>query len=211
MCVCVWYCDSSRQLSLRRWTSPHCWVVSPSCRRALCSDFTILLSVSVCVTSGPLTAVLEAQARTGTAALDFIQTVGMDTNNKAVTVEFKYDTTNPTNGSVTVETMRVPLLTMVPISFMRIDSVSLNYDVKLLRHTVTQAEEGHTILGATLPDTASKYFKASRFDASFSDQGASGASTFSMSVQASQDAMPAGLSKVLSILEDAIIKGTTTA
>jgi len=169
----------------------------------------------VCATvaaSGPLTAVLEAQARTGTAALDFIQTVGVDlTTKKAVTVQFKYDTTNATTGAIITETVQVPLLTMVPISFLRIDSVSLDYSVKLSRHSVTQPGEDLTILGATMPDEASKYFRTSRFDASMSDQGASGASTFTMSVQASQDSMPSGLSKVLSILEDAIIKGVTTA
>lgn len=155
---------------------------------------------------------LDAQAQTSMSALDFIQTVGVDaTTKKAVTVQFKYDTTNSTTGAVTEETVQVPLLTMVPLTFLRIDGVALDYSVALSGHSVTTIKETPSLFGATLPAGAAKYFKTSRFDASFSDQGASGGETFAMDIDASQDSLPSGLSKLLSILEDAVIKGTTSS
>jgi hypothetical protein len=70
--------------------------------------------------SGPLLAVIDAQAKAASTTVKFIQGMGFDSEGHARTVDFGYSTTNTTTGIVEEKKLRVPLLTIVPIPFIRV-------------------------------------------------------------------------------------------
>jgi Protein of unknown function (DUF2589) len=69
---------------------------------------------------GPLSAVVNTQARTALTSLNFIRTFGFDQNNKTITSQFTYLATNASTGLVKARTLRVPLLTLIPVPFLRV-------------------------------------------------------------------------------------------
>ena len=52
--------------------------------------------------------------------VQFVNEVGFDEDRNAITVDFNYKTQNATSGDVTESSMTVPILTIVPIPFIRV-------------------------------------------------------------------------------------------
>jgi hypothetical protein len=67
-----------------------------------------------------MTAVMLAMSKASVSALRYVQAEGVEAStNKAKTMTFDFNATNATGG-VEVHTMSVPVLSLVPISFMRV-------------------------------------------------------------------------------------------
>src|SRR5512143_3437479 len=94
---------------------------------------------------GPLTAAIEAQAKAALSTVEFIRAVGFhsedDQKNKKgdlVYVVFRYK-----NGASDDDLMelQVPLLTIVPIPFLRIENMDIHFKASLSQSTETKQTE----------------------------------------------------------------------
>ena len=70
--------------------------------------------------AGPLIAVINAQAASALTTVKFINEVGFDADRNAINVKFNYNSTNATSGEITESSMSVPILTILPIPFIRV-------------------------------------------------------------------------------------------
>jgi hypothetical protein len=80
--------------------------------------------------AGPLTAVVEAQAKAALHTVEFISKVGFDNSSNLVTVDFYYNTVNATTGSRIENVIQVPLLTIMPIPFLQVRDHSEPYRLR---------------------------------------------------------------------------------
>lgn len=198
------------------------------------------------ILGGPLTAAVEAQRAAAQACAEFIQNVGFDKDNLVRTVTFKFErsanagappaaaaaaavpptgnggTTPPTSTPFTV-TITVPLLTIVVIPFIRIESLTVDFKTNITASTVSDqstttssSKEGKLDGGVGFGP-----FKVSFSGGLSSKKDSTATSTSKYSVEhtidinlhATQDDMPAGLAKLLGMLTDSIgtIKPSPTA
>ena len=108
------------------------------------------------------------------------------------------------------QNLKVPILTMLPIPFIRIDETTVDFNAKInsveYRKTVTGLK-----INASTEAKAGWFFGSAKLKVSTayqrtSTQGNSVNRTYSLAVhvKAVQDEMPAGMEKILGILEDAI-------
>jgi hypothetical protein len=159
---------------------------------------------------GPLTAAIEAQANAAYSSVEFINAIGFDDNREVQNVEFKYE--GP--GDVGTQSLKVPLLTIVPIPFIRIDDMTIQFKASMSQSTGTEEKKSSEFATSASVSGSAKYlfFKAS-LDASISSKKDSASTknskysveyTIDVNVHAVQDDMPAGLAKVLNILTDSI-------
>jgi hypothetical protein len=176
----------------------------------------------------PLVAVITAQSIAARATIDFIKTVGFDDDNKPVYVDFTYpkeinpyqpaipaDGTNPAVPAVpaTYQDMKfsVPILALAPIPFIKVDLFTLDFNAKITSmETRTESTEasisGNLEVKQRWPGGSAKLNVAAAYKKTTAT-GSSVERTYSMAihVQASQDEMPAGMEKLLNILEGAMI------
>jgi hypothetical protein len=153
------------------------------------------------------------------ATVNFVNQIGFtavseaSSEKEAIMVDFSYETTNKTTGEIMTNTLSVPLLSMVPIPFIRVRSAVIQFNAKIA--SVQRSELATTTSISTQLSTGANAFIASAsMTASFSSQISTKNTNkeereYSMMVrvEAVQDEMPGGLAKVLSILEEAILKG----
>lgn len=105
----------------------------------------------------------------------------------------------------------VPILTMLPIPFIKVDIITIDFNAKITSME-TQNQSSDLSVGVSLevkqrwPGGSAKLNASVAYKKSNSS-GSSVERTYSMAihVQASQDEMPAGMEKLLGILEGAII------
>jgi hypothetical protein len=196
---------------------------------------------------GPLVAVVNAQAQSAMATVNFIKEVGFkkpaneqdaggDTStDEPIYVTFTYPkeispyipavpavAADPVAGTPAVaavpavpavyedQELKVPILTMLPIPFIRIDLTTIDFNAKInsveYRKTDTNLK-----IDAELEAKAGWLWGSAKLKVSTSfqrttQQGSTVDRTYSMSVhiRAVQDEMPAGMERVLGILEGAI-------
>jgi len=181
---------------------------------------------------GPLVAVVNAQAQAAMSTVNFIKTVGFkagssdsfeesDTGNP-IYVTFQYPKEvspyqPPAEGETTgtpaqVQNMKleVPILTMLPIPFIRIDETTVDFNAKINTMEYRKTDT-HFKMDSQLEAKAGWFFGSAKLKVSTSyqrntQQGNKVDRSYSMNVhvKAVQDEMPAGMEKVLGILEDAI-------
>lgn len=106
---------------------------------------------------------------------------------------------------------QVPILTMLPIPFIKVDIITIDFNAKI-SSMETRTESTDAAIAGNLQVQQRWPGGAARLNvsASYKKSTASGASverTFSMQihVQASQDEMPAGMEKLLNLLEGAML------
>ncbi|MGD8591581.1 MAG: DUF2589 domain-containing protein [Gammaproteobacteria bacterium] len=161
---------------------------------------------------GPLTAAIEAQAKAATTSLEFINTVAKDKDGNVLNVTFKYQHNDETR------TLDVPILTIVPVPFIRIDNMSIDFKASISAST-EQSDSTSSTVGkeASMSGSASYWFVKAKFSGSVSSKKDSKSTkdskyaveyTMDINVHAVQDDMPAGLAKVLNILTQSIDKPT---
>ncbi|MFF0527811.1 DUF2589 domain-containing protein [Nocardia amikacinitolerans] len=180
---------------------------------------------------GPMKAAIEAQALAAQSTIDFIQRVGFknpdggfepadmlfaDTAADAEagelrSVAFSYEKKDE-NDEVSTFHLKVPLLAIVPIPYIRIDEMTLDFSAKLTDAIVQKTDASFNLNS----EVSGKYggfwspIKLKfRVTATYNRQTSKTAAQkreyrMDINVRAVQDEMPGGLSKVLDILEDAI-------
>lgn len=186
---------------------------------------------------GPLIAVVNAQAQSAIATVNFIKEVGFKkpsaeeaaggntTTSDPIYVTFKYPkeispydpgdpnaspAVPPTPAVYETQELTVPILTMLPIPYIRIDLTTIDFNAKInsveYRKTDTNLK-----IDASLEAKAGWLFGSAKLKVSTSyqrstQQGSTVNRTYSLAVhiKAVQDEMPAGMEKVLGILENAI-------
>lgn len=176
------------------------------------------------VIGGPLTAVIRAQSQAALASADFIRSVGfkpVDPNDATkgiepvmVTFSYKRDITTVENGAeVTTPTkheLTVPILTMLPVPFIRIEEATIDFNAKIVS---TEYSDTSTKLGvdAELKAQASWGWGSASLKVNVSYQkttntGSKVERNYSMGVKvrAVQDEMPPGTERLLAILENVI-------
>ena len=150
---------------------------------------------------GPLTAAIEAQSDAALATVDFITSVGKDTDGKPTIVTFNYG--NATDSKV----FTVPLLTIVPIPNITIQDITIDFNAK-----ISSVEKQQSSLNTKLGISAEIGLKyggfSAKLNASYSRQRKSSRSGESKKeynmhiiVKAGQDDPPPGIDTLVSFLE----------
>jgi hypothetical protein len=179
----------------------------------------------------PMKAAVEAQALAAQSTIEFIQKVGFknpsggfepddfmfdDTSADAdagelrnVTFSYSKKDETDTIGSFT---LTVPLLSITPIPYLRIDEMTIDFSAKLT-DSIQRNTSSSFNLSSTVSGKYSAFFSpiklSFRVSATYNTKTATRAAQkreyrMDVHVRAVQDEMPAGLDKVLDILEDAI-------
>ncbi|MGD1701668.1 DUF2589 domain-containing protein [Dapis sp. BLCC M229] len=164
---------------------------------------------------GPLGAAVDAQAQSAQTTIEFINKFGMTgppDNPKAMQVEFVYYADGREAKLI------VPLLTILPIPYLSVDSVDINFKASINASSSTYqektTEEETKAAGSADVKVGWGLFSAKvHMEASYSSKKDSKATqeskysveyTMDVHVHAGQEDMPAGLAKVLNILGDSI-------
>ena len=173
---------------------------------------------------GPLKACIEAQAMAAKTSWEFIKDVGLNTDEKgqksAVMVAFSF------NKGGRMTQLNVPLLTIVPIPYIAINSVDINFKANINASSSSVTEESsHTEYGgeANVRMGFGFFGLSANLKANYSTKKDSKAteeskysveSTIDVAVKAGQESMPAGMAKVLEMLNGAVdtvdVKGEIT-
>ena len=165
---------------------------------------------------GPLNACVRAQGDAAQTTLNFINSVGLTTNEdgtkSAIYVQFQFIQ----NGRKV--TMSVPLLAIVPIPYICINTIDINFKCKVEGVERSEFTDSFSYENKSEKTEDKKtnlwiYKKTSNLKTSVStkrDSVSTRNSTFSVestidvAVHASQDSMPAGLAKVLELIGNSI-------
>ena len=168
------------------------------------------------IIGGPLTAAIEAQALAAKTTIDFIREAGMQEVNgklEAINVEFSFQ-----DGTGAFRRLRVPILTVIPIPFIVIDTVDIEFKARIAASAQQSSEESSSSEAKIGVQGSARWgtrgFGASiSVDASYSAKKDSKASqeskysveyTMDVHVFASQSGLPQGMAQILNILQDGI-------
>ncbi|PWN68463.1 DUF2589 domain-containing protein [Chryseobacterium phosphatilyticum] len=169
---------------------------------------------------GPMQAAIKAQHDASMSQVSFIKEVGFEgtgATSKLRYVDFVYKKTvpNPVQGNETPVqsqvTLSVPLLSMLTIPALRIDEMTIDFNAKLNSvetQNVSSEFQGSASLSA-------KFWKV-KFNASASYKKTNSSTsttektyTLGVHVKAVNDELPAGLARIMDMLEDAIVANST--
>ena len=169
---------------------------------------------------GPLSAIVRAQAKSAMSTIDFIQSVGFDKHNNAIPLKFKAVRSVPQdNGNyanVTHE-MTVPILSALPIPFLRVESARIEFNAKITSmeyvDTKTSVGADASIEGEAGWGWGSVKLKASASYKSTSRNGNQTNRSYSMNVvvNAVQDEMPEGMERILEFLTESVTSIPTSS
>jgi Protein of unknown function (DUF2589) len=87
--------------------------------------------------AGPLMACVNAQAQAALTTLNFVKSVGFDDSGEAIYVQFVFNRTNGTTGDVEENKIDVPMLTILPIPYLRVSVRLLSVHCQLLFHPLS--------------------------------------------------------------------------
>lgn len=170
------------------------------------------------IIGGPLSACINAQAEAAVSTVNFIESVGLkegkDGTKEAVYVVFSY-----VQGGRRAN-ISVPLLTIVPIPYIAINNISLDFKVAINgteQSTLEEQQSDETKTdkskntakggGWLTKRTTTKMntsISSKRDSKSTQDSKFSIEATIDVHVQAGQESMPSGMAKILSMLNDAV-------
>jgi hypothetical protein len=172
---------------------------------------------------GPLQAAVAAQNAASLAQVDFIKQVGFKTGpapdfkpTDIIYVEFKYKKSAPpkpdgTSGGTFEASLQVPLLTILTIPALRIDEMTIDFNARL-----NSVETSNTESTFGLTASAGVNLKVVNIQASTSyqrktTQGVQVERTYTLGVHVRvvNDEIPAGLDRILGILEGEIKNDVT--
>lgn len=156
----------------------------------------------------PLIAAINAQSLAAKSTIDFINEIGLDGNDVRM-VDFKYNrsvTDQYGQSSIQPSSMSAPLLSIVPIPFLRIKDMSIDFFFKISTNIVDESskkkEKKVAVKGGWGPVkvSASASYSSETKSKSTVDKTAE----LKIVVNAVQDDMPEGLRTVLSIFNNLI-------
>ncbi len=170
----------------------------------------------------PMTAAVEAQALAAQSSIDFIRSVGFTSDSEdeqfgdVRNVTFKYKSRDVAEGIDKDVELVVPILTIVPIPYLRIEELTIDFTSKITEELVRNTKRDSSVDTKTELSVGYKAFfspvKVS-LKASVSTKHSSSASTKNryktehtivINARAVQDDMPGGMGRVLDLLESAI-------
>lgn len=164
------------------------------------------------IVSSPLVAAVKAQAIAAQTTLDFINGTIDEATKKPKTVAFQVETkTVDDQGKevVTSKTIDAPILSIVPVPHLRIDSLTINF-----KYEITQTMKDTSALdkslsinfqtGGLLSAWASGGLKGNVSSKSSEESTMNRSGTLEITVHASESDMPEGLAKVLGMLSNSI-------
>lgn len=187
----------------------------------------------------PLKSAIEAQALAAKTTVDFIQKVGLvedppDSGEyKVRSADFTFiqpipDPNNPGSFKEQETKLTVPILSIVPVPFIRISDLNVSFEFKIRDvQTASSTKETTNSTGIDITNEVNVKFgggifsffggpsgdmhnkidvkiNASATYQATNRQTTDRSATFKMTMNAVQDAIPEGLSRVLNILNDAI-------
>jgi uncharacterized protein DUF2589 len=171
------------------------------------------------IIGGPLQAVVAAQGFAASSTIEFIEQVGLlpaeapAVRGEARTVAFSFDrrvpdTTATGEDIVRAETvsLNVPILTIVPVPFIRIATADISFEAQVSSSTLSSAE---STLGVDAQASGGYMGVKFKVKASYtrntktSDE-VNRSATLKVNVHAVQDEIPRGLDRVLTILQTAV-------
>ena len=163
------------------------------------------------IIGGPLVACVEAQAQAARTSWEFIQNVGLYADGeekKTVNVSFQFIK----DGRMAQIT--VSLLTIVPIPYIAINSIDINFKANISASAAsTETENSSSSVDTSVSASARCFWARGSMNASYSSKKDSSATrdskysveyTMDVAVHAGQDSMPAGRAKVLEMLNNSI-------
>ncbi|MCQ9635258.1 DUF2589 domain-containing protein [Chryseobacterium sp. WG14] len=172
---------------------------------------------------GPMQAAIKAQHDASMSQVNFIKEVGFEEEaaeggaKKLKYVDFTYTKSVPStveNSDSVVKSevkLSVPLLSMLTIPALRIDEMTIDFNAKL-NSVETQSIASEFQGSASI---SAKFWKV-KFNASASYKKTNSSTsttektyTLGVHVKAVNDELPAGLSKIMDMLEDAIVASAT--
>ena len=180
------------------------------------------------ILGGPLSAAVAAQAQAAMTTVDFIEKVGFEapvaggSSSKVRTVTFTYNKSVPVPGgsgetTEVPQSVSVPILTIVPIPYLRVQDLAVVLNVKLTStqsHTNTNTFVSKTEIGQS---GFWSIFSPVKMSGTIQEQNVNVDNnvldaTYSLrvSMNAVQDRMPGGMSKVLGLFESVIESSVKT-
>jgi len=183
----------------------------------------------------PLKAAVEAQALAAQSTIEFIHKVGFKEQANPTDLVFGDPTENAEAGELRSVTftyekkdendvpatfsLTVPFLAITPIPYIRIDEMTIDFNAKLT-DAVTRNTSSDFTLGTEVKASYSAFWSPVKVDARVSatfNQKSSATEqsqreySMQIHVRAVQDEMPAGLSRMLDMLEQAIQETRSTS
>lgn len=165
---------------------------------------------------GPLEAAVEAQGAAAAASIRFINEVGLVSagegatlRKEAVTVSFQYKKAAADGNEQTFE-LTVPILAVLPVPFIRIETIDIDFTAKLTDVVTNTTTANTASAGGFSGSLGLKKFGLrggySRSKSSTSTTTSTSSADYAMhvKVRAVQSEMPAGMSRIIDILESAI-------
>jgi hypothetical protein len=172
---------------------------------------------------GPLNAVIKAQAQSAQTSVDFIKSVGFNALDAKedpgkptmVTFEYVKIIENKNAEGVITQTptpmrLTVPILTMLPIPYIRVEEVTIDFNAKInsvQESTTASSSElaaSLAIKGGWGPVSAELKCSYSNKKSTSSTDKTERTYSLVIHVRAVQDELPAGMEKLLSVLENSI-------
>ena len=189
----------------------------------------------------PMKAAIESQALAAQSTIDFIKQVGFKKENdddflfadlaqdadagEIRNVTFRYkkkdideETDDETNAAEEEFVLTVPILTITPIPYIRIDEMTIDFKAKLTDQVVHKATSA-TAVSASVSGKYGAFWSPVKINFRVSATHKTTSSTTSaqkreytmeIHVRAVQDELPQGLSRILDILEDAVSNQKST-
>lgn len=164
------------------------------------------------VISAPMTGAIKAQAMAARATIDFIEKIGLKRiggKTQVNMVDFIYSTPQKDKflrGRPATNTLSVPLLSMIPIPFLRIKDMNIKFDFNI---TTTEVSEKRESKNVTVDTSYNGWFTKVQVNGTYASSKESKSTvdktgTLSVTVNAVQDEMPAGLKTMLNIFNNVI-------
>ena len=174
---------------------------------------------------GPLTAACNAQTMLARSTLNFIEEVGLEPADasgvrKVRTANFSFDrTADDTDGKMGSENveMNVPLLAIVNVPALSIDTVDVTFDMEVKSSTSSQSSsDKNAELDATAglkigPFSLDVKIKGSISCHESNTRSSDNSAKYHVQVHASQQKTPEGLMRMLDILSSAVAPSAVTA
>lgn len=168
------------------------------------------------IIGAPLVAAIQAQGLAADSSVDFIEAIGLQGppgQLEAINVKFSY-----MDGTGAVRILSVPLLTIVPIPLIAIDTIDIQFKARITGSAQQASEEsqssgGGVSGGGSLGWRRKRFRAAVSLNAGYSSKKDSKASqdsrysveyTMDVHVHASQAGLPQGMAQLLNILQDGI-------
>ena len=159
---------------------------------------------------GPMQAAVDAQNAAALAQVDFIKNVGLGDNDIVRTVNFTYSSQSGNETQTT--TLSVPLLTMLSVPALRIDEMTIDFNCKLNSVETKDTSESIGVSGSLSLNVWKVKLNVSASYQQTTNKSENIERTYSMAIHVRivNDEIPAGLDRVLNMLESAITAVTPT-